>query len=570
MSETSRSADETQRLAALQSYHILDTATERDFDELAELASAICQTPIVILGFLDGERHWFKAKKGIELTESPQRISFCRHAISEGSEIMVVENAGTDPRFADNPAARALNLQFYAGVPLTNAEGFALGTLCVFDHTARQLSASQETALKMLARQAMDKLELRKKIMELEAAHTQIAALNEQLLDQREELQSYNEEAAVINEELQSTNEELHSSNEELRVIQQELETSRQRLQLITDHITQLAWMAEPSGEIYWYNKRWYAYTGTTPEQMSGWGWQTVHHPDYVDWVTEKYKQCMQDGQSWEDTFPLLSAAGEYRWFLSRAVPFKDERGNILHWFGTNTDVTVQREEDQRKNDFISMVSHELKTPLTSLKGFLQILEGKARRQADTRATNMIDRGLRQVQRMTTLINGFLNVSRLESGQMHIDHTTFDMAGLIREVEEEMQSTIMTHHFAFDPVVNVEISADRDKISQVLQNFITNAVKYSPDQSTIYVGCRVLQNLVEVQIRDEGVGIAPQDQQYVFDRFYRVKNSYTHAVSGFGLYLCAEIIRRHGGQIGVNSKPGEGSIFWFSLPVTAG
>ena len=123
-------------------------------------------------------------------------------------------------------------------------------------------------------------------------------------------------------------------------------EIARQReadLVTMADSITQLAWIAEANGDINWYNRRWYDYTGTTLAQMQGWNWQQVHHPEYVTGVVERLKEAFATGQDWEDTFPLRGKDGLYRWFLSRAVPLRDDQGHILRWFGTNTDVTEMR-----------------------------------------------------------------------------------------------------------------------------------------------------------------------------------------------------------------------------------
>jgi PAS domain S-box-containing protein len=113
-----------------------------------------------------------------------------------------------------------------------------------------------------------------------------------------------------------------------------------ERFRTLADHIAQLAWMADASGWIFWYNERWFRYTGTTLDEMEGWGWRKVHHPDHIDRVVEKFRGAIAAGETWEDTFPLRSREGEYRWFLSRAMPIRDEDGNVLRWFGTNTDIT--------------------------------------------------------------------------------------------------------------------------------------------------------------------------------------------------------------------------------------
>jgi PAS domain S-box-containing protein len=129
----------------------------------------------------------------------------------------------------------------------------------------------------------------------------------------------------------------------ERRIAEEKLRESEEKFRDLADNISQLAWMAEASGSIFWYNERWYEYTGTTLAEMQGWGWQKVHHPDYVEHVTKSFKQSVDAGEAWEDTFPLRSKTGEYRWFLSRALPIRDADGKIIRWFGTNTDVTEIR-----------------------------------------------------------------------------------------------------------------------------------------------------------------------------------------------------------------------------------
>ncbi|MFP4100991.1 PAS domain S-box protein [Coleofasciculus sp.] len=125
------------------------------------------------------------------------------------------------------------------------------------------------------------------------------------------------------------------------------LKESEQRFRTLADNISQLAWMADENGWIFWYNQRWFDYTGTTLAQMQGWGWQQVHHPDYVEGVVEKISRCYETGEPWEDTFPLRGKDGQYRWFLSRALPIRDEAGNICCWFGTNTDITERKQTEE-------------------------------------------------------------------------------------------------------------------------------------------------------------------------------------------------------------------------------
>ena len=140
----------------------------------------------------------------------------------------------------------------------------------------------------------------------------------------------------------------LFSDISERKRAAEELKTSEERFRMLSDNIGQLAWIAEPNGSIHWYNKRWFEFTGTTLEEMQGWGWQKIHHPEHVDHVTAKFKHHLENGIDWQDTFPIRGADSEYHWFLSRAFPVRDSKGTILRWFGTNTDVTDLREAEER------------------------------------------------------------------------------------------------------------------------------------------------------------------------------------------------------------------------------
>lgn len=143
---------------------------------------------------------------------------------------------------------------------------------------------------------------------------------------------------------------------------------SERRFRLLAENMAQLAWIAEPDGDIVWYNQRWYDYTGTTLQQMRGWGWRAVHHADHVDRVEAKYRRHLEAGEEWEDLFPLRSADGTWGWFLSRAKPIRDEAGHITHWFGTNTDITQQRDQAEQINLLLREVNHRSKNMLAKVQ----------------------------------------------------------------------------------------------------------------------------------------------------------------------------------------------------------
>lgn len=247
----------------------------------------------------------------------------------------------------------------------------------------------------------------------------------------------------------------------------------------------------------------------------------------------------------------------------------KDKEGRVIGLSKIARDITEKKLDEQRKLDFIGMVSHELKTPLTSLNALLQVSNAKLKNSEDSFLASAIQKANVQVKRMMDLINGFLNISRLESGKMPIEKQIFDMEALVREVIEELLLTSNTHFIRFIPCQPVMIMADRDKISSVISNLVSNAIKYSPKGKHIEVKCVAENRKVIVSVKDEGMGIKPHDIKLIFDRYYRIETNHTQHISGFGigLYLSAEIIKGHKGKIWVESESGKGSTFYFSLPL---
>ncbi len=155
-----------------------------------------------------------------------------------------------------------------------------------------------------------------------------------------------------VSAEKMEANQEVHllavfHDETQRKLAEQALRESEEHFRSMADNISQLAWMADETGSIFWYNQRWFDYTGASFEEMRGWGWEKVHHPDHVERVVEKFSHCIATGETWEDTFPLRGKDGQYRWFLSRAMPIRDENGRLKCWFGTNTDITEQLEVEK-------------------------------------------------------------------------------------------------------------------------------------------------------------------------------------------------------------------------------
>lgn len=187
----------------------------------------------------------------------------------------------------------------------------------------------------------------------------------------------------------------------------------------------------------------------------------------------------------------------------------------------------------------------------------------------DNFAVDKLDKAQSQVKKMITMIKGFLNASSFEAGKIYLNEETFEMNLLIAEILEDANLLNTSHHLLLSPCTSFSVNADRDKIGQVIQNFISNAIKYSPNGSKIELFCRELDGMVQVGVQDEGLGIKLQDQAKLFDRYYRIESQDTSKIAGFGLglYLSSEIIQRHNGKVWVESEVDKGSTFYFNLPL---
>lgn len=401
-------------------------------------------------------------------------------------------------------------------------------------------------------------------------------SLNEELKSSNEKLTDINEMLSAINEELQISNDDISSLNEELRESAQQLKQmnatlseSEQRFRLMAEGSGILIGVGNQAGGVTYFNHSWTELTGKSMKDLLAFGWaELIHSEDKAAYVN-LYMDSLEKRVPFTGEFRILNRTGEYRWLLAFASPRFNTDGSFAGYIGSFIDITERKQDEQRKNDFISMVSHELKTPLTSINGYIQVLQGKARKSGDELASVMLDKANKQAAKMTTLINGFLNVSRLESGQIYIDRKRFDLAELIKEAEEETLAQVSSHQVVFAPVVTTIVKADRDKIGQVITNLISNAVKYSPPGSTINIACVTEGEKALVSVQDEGMGLSQEELPKLFERYYRSKDTEKQHIAGFGigLYLCFEIIKRHEGNIWAESGPGKGSTFYFTLPV---
>lgn len=257
---------------------------------------------------------------------------------------------------------------------------------------------------------------------------------------------------------------------------------------------------------------------------------------------------------------------GSYGWLEGEVFNYLTEPG-IYAMVSHFRDVTERIGIEAQKDSFIGIASHELKTPLTSIKAYLQVMESKAKRHDDPFFKDALTKVNHQIKKMTVMINGFLNLSRFESGKLHLDKETFNLNDLVQEIIDENRPVMSGREINFKPVSDVYVYADRDKIGSVISNLISNAAKYSVNGKVINIATEITNKHVQISVQDFGMGIKPEDKKRLFERYYRVEAEQNKIISGFGigLYLSAEIIKLHDGSIWVESEIGKGSTFYFTI-----
>jgi PAS domain S-box-containing protein len=371
----------------------------------------------------------------------------------------------------------------------------------------------------------------------------------------------------------------------ERRQMEEALAENEERFRMLADNILQFAWMADAQGNLFWYNQRWYDYTGTTLDEMYGSGWMHVHHPDHLDRVAAHWQQSWQAGEVWEDTFPLRDRQGNYRWFLSRATPILDQSGKIARWFGTNTDITEHREltdklrnlaaelseGDRRKNEFLAMLAHELRNPLAPIRNAVQLVQlSKGDANYAKLASEVIDR---QVSHLVRLVDDLLDVSRISTGKFELRLDQVEISSIIQQAVETSRPGIEAakHQLTMNlPSQPIYVQADAVRLAQVVSNLLNNSCKYSEPAGSILLTVEQQGRDVVVSVKDTGIGIATEMLPKVFDLFIQVDRSLDRAQGGLGigLSLVQRIVEMHQGTVKVFSEGiGCGSEFVVRMPV---
>lgn len=391
----------------------------------------------------------------------------------------------------------------------------------------------------------------------------------------------------VADQKLRKNYNELISARENLNQLNADLEEKvKERTRELTASEDRFNQVARATNDTIWDwslvdNKIWrsenmkimFGYDSSQLNENIGFWFEKIHPEDRKMVKDSVYAAINSNEKNWSAEYRFLKANGDYAVIFDRGSILHDEFKIPYRMVGSMVDITktneLQKELMQKKDEFMSIASHELKTPITSIKGFLQLTTRVAKKTTtDSQMLTYIDKANRQLENLTFLVNDLLDVSKIQAGKMNLNYSHFSMTQLIRECVDDVRHT---EGYQIDVSVeeDVEVYADQHRIEQVIKNFLSNAIKYSPERKMAVVSASRHAGEIRVSVRDFGIGIPPDKVKMVFDRFFRVDHTnYQFSGLGLGLYICAEIVSRHNGTLGVESEEGEGSEFWFQIPIS--
>jgi signal transduction histidine kinase len=539
---------EAARLAALHESAVLDTTAEPIYDDLTALAAQICGTPIALISLVDADRQWFKSRVGLEVPKTPRELAFCAHAILAPTDLFEVEDASRDPRFAGNPLVTgAPDIRFYAGSPVLSEEGLPLGTLCVIDRAPRQLTDSQRTALRAVGRLASELLRDRRRDVRL--------AQLQQELEQR-----IRERTA----ELAARTAALERSSIAVRAA---------RVAPFSWQLSSDALEASPLiSELHGLPPR------EAPRRMAECLAQV--HPDDRAAVDTGFARARALKGPFCLDYRTVSGNGRVRWVRSSGVIQREDGEEAIGaMFDVTLEVEVQQAIEQRTrelerantelDDFTYVASHDLKEPLRGIHNYARFLAEDYADKLDVGGQHMLAALGQQAGRMQRLIDDLLHIARLGREPMRRLETDLDL--LLDEVMDSLAFSVAEKKVAIHREPLGWAQCDRVRVGEVLRNLLTNAIKYNDKpEPTISIGRREQGGVTGYFVRDNGIGIDPAFHARVFAPFKRLHNRDAYGGgSGVGLAIVKRIVEAHEGELTLDSSPGQGSIFTFTLPTPA-
>jgi len=329
-----------------------------------------------------------------------------------------------------------------------------------------------------------------------------------------------------------------------------------------------MIWVAGTDRLYSFFNDIWYAFTGRTPASELGDSWVNAMHKDDVENYIKIYNNAFEKREPFTMEYRLKRHDGVFRWIRNRGKPAFSNTGEFSGYIGTATDIDDQKMIDAKKDDFIGFASHELKTPLTTAKIYIQILTDLLKKEGSEKAISYAKSTSVSIEKINKLISELLDVTKLQHGKMILNITAFNFETLLTETVGFIQASSPEYDIAIMGSAAIPIHADYDRLQQVITNLLSNAIKYSPSSKEIEVQVSNKNNQLLFAVTDHGVGIEQNHLVHIFEKFYREEdNSITFPGLGIGLFISAEIVERHNGRIWAESSLGKGSQFYFAIPL---
>ncbi|MDP9297038.1 MAG: PAS domain-containing protein [Actinomycetota bacterium] len=537
-----RSDRDQERLEALRLYDILDTGPEDGFDDLARLATHVCQTPMAVVSFVDEHRIWAKAGMGFPFREWSREEGFSSHAILEAG-LTVVRDTLEDERFAQSPlVVNEPHVRFFAGAPLLCAEGVAIGTLSVMDVVPRSLSPEQAAGLWALTRQVMTQLELRRRLPELKELSADRTRAEGELRETQRMYRGLIEAVPTVTY--------IDPVNPE----QMSIYVSPQIETLLG--CTQEQWLY----------------------QMDF--WHKHVHPDDEPRVWQEWERCRESGEPYTNEYRMLHEDGRIVWVSERAVILRNESGQPLSVQGVLLDITErkrveeelefawQREResaqhlramDDLKNTLLHAVSHDLRGPITAVLASARILERMEDELSSGERRELVQGVSASAKKLNRLVSDLLDFDRLDRGIVEPDRKPTDVAAIIRRVAPEVEDLAdRSVEFDLEPL---DVSVDPASVERIVENLLVNTARHTPKGTHVWVRLHAEAGGVLLVVEDDGPGVPESQRSEIFEPFRQGDGPRKGRGLGIGLSLVWRFAALHDGWADVIPREGGGSCF---------
>ncbi|MEA5504369.1 PAS domain-containing protein [Halotia wernerae UHCC 0503] len=368
------------------------------------------------------------------------------------------------------------------------------------------------------------------------------------------------------------------------------LRESEERYRYLSNAMPQLVWICNIDGEFEYVNQRWQELTGQTIEQAMGFGWMKVIHPDDIQPVKHQWMAALRRGELYEQEIRYQSHDGNYRWYLARGIPIKDEQGNIMQWFGTSTDIDDRKQleternqllqleqaaraeaeaANQTKDEFVAMVAHDLRSPLHAILGWTEMLQTRKLDAVTTaRALETIERSAKS---QAKLLEDLLNISRMLRGKLQLELSQVNLFNIVRIAIETAYPSANAKNVCLESILDESIppiTGDINRLLQVLGNLLSNAIKFTPPEGQVEVRLFRSGANAQITVTDTGIGIKSEFLPYVFERYRQGHSIQKQGGLGLGLAIARHLIELHGGTIQATSPgEGQGATFTIKLPL---